>query len=233
MMMNESFYDSLFMEYEDLLQALNVYRYEASERMLQLHEDDVTTYSAPYISRIFHLNLLANRKKYEELIEIYNKDLDLFAPVSIAENYIDTRTPNLTSTSSSTGSSSSTAKRNQSVTQTTTPATTDTVSHSVNPYDNTGLRQESQDITATTGTDTTVTAYSGTPDTTSGTSTSSGSVRSTGTETIVHSLRREGRDGRFKVSDIIDDAELTAEKLDILDIIIQDISNQVFLQVWF
>lgn len=230
--MNESFYDSLFMEYEDLLSAIGVYRYEASERMLQLHEHDITTYTAPYISRIFHLNLLANRKKYEELVEIYEREIDLFSPISIAENYIDTRTPDLVSTSSTTGSSSSLMQRNQSTTQITTPATTTTTSHSVNPYDNTGLQTETQDSTTDSGNDTTVTSYSGSPDTTSGTSTASGSVHSGGTETIAHSLKKEGRDGRFKVSDIIDDAEQSAKKLDILDIIINDVSNQVFLQMW-
>lgn len=219
-MMNQTFYEHLFDEYATLLTAIDVTTNEATERMLQLHEDDITTYSADYIPRIFHLNLISNAKKYSELVSLYESDIDIFSPVHLTESYLDVRRPNLTSVSSSS------SKRNQSVTQTVTPLTTDTTTHSVNPYDNSGLRQESQEVKSVTGSDSTTTAYSGSPDV------SSGTVTSSGTETIEHQLTRSGRDGKFTVSDIIEQAELTADKLDILDIIIKDISDQLFLQVW-
>ena len=219
-MMNDEFYSSLFSEYSALLSRINVIPSEAVERMLQLHEDDVTTYTDQYIFRIFHLNYITNYKKYNELAGLYESNIDIFSPVNITESYLDVRRPNLTSTSSSS------IEKKQSVTMTSTPATTDTTTHSVNPYDNTGLRQETQDTSSTSGSDTTVTSYSGQPDTTSGT------VTSTGSETYEHQLTKSGRDGKFTISDIIEQAELTADKLDILDIIIQDIANQIFLQIW-
>ncbi len=221
-----------FTPYEEILESIGVTSDLAFNRFSQIYEEGITTYTEDYILTIFENNLSANAKKYSELVAIYQEEIDIFSPVSITESYTDTRTPNLTNTTTSTASSSSTSTRNQSQTTTTTPATTETMTHSVNPYDGTGMRQESQDINSTTGTNTSVTSYSGNPDTASGTATSSGSVSSTGTEKIEHTLSRSGRDGKFTISDIIDQAEISAAKLNILDIINNDIADQIFIQVW-
>ncbi len=221
-----------FALYEDIFSALNVDYNIAWARMLQLYENAVSTYSNEYIPLIFANNYYANQKKYTELIALYDQDIDIFAPVSITESYTDLRTPNLSSSSSSTGSGSTQSATNQSRTTTTTPATTTTNIHSVNPFDNSGLRQETQDATSESGTRTTVESYSGQPDSMTSSSTASSTVTSTGTETIEHELTRTGRDGRFSISDIINQAEESAKQLNILDMILQDIADQVFLQTW-
>lgn len=223
---------SAFSLYSSIFATLEIDFNIAWARMLQLYENEVTTYSNDYIPLIFENNYYANQKKYAELLALYEEDIDIFSPVNMSESYTDTRTPNLTSSSSSSAGGSTETKNNQSRTSTTTPATTTTTNHSVNPYDNTGLRQESQDTSTDSGTNTTVESYSGQPDKIESTSSSSSSVSTTGTETIRHSLTRSGRDGKFTISDLINQAEEAAKELNLLDLILNDIAEQVFLQVW-
>lgn len=221
-----------FQLYTSIFDTLDIDYNIAWARMLQLFENDVTTYTDDYIPLIFANNYYANQKKYAELIALYEEDIDIFSPVNLTESYTDTRTPNITNTSASSASGTTETKNNQSRTSTTTPATTTTRNHSINPFDNSGLRQETQDTTTDSGTSTTVDSYSGNADEVSASSTASGSVTTTGTETIVHSLTRSGRDGKFTLSDLINQAEEAAKELNLLDLILNDIAEQVFLQVW-
>lgn len=221
-----------FSLYSSIFSTLDIDYNIAWARMLQLYENEVTTYTNDYIPLIFANNFYANQKKYAELIALYEEDIDIFSPVNMTESYTDTRTPNLTSASTSSAGGSTETKNNQSRTSTTTPATTITTNHSVNPFDNSGLRQETQDTSTDSGTNTTVESYSGLADKIESTSSSSSSVSTTGTETIVHSLTRSGRDGKFTISDLINQAEEAAKELNLLDLILNDIAEQVFLQVW-
>ena len=221
-----------FQLYTSIFDTLDIDYNIAWARMLQLYENEVTTYTNDYIPLIFANNYYANQKKYAELIALYEEDIDIFSPVNMTESYTDTRTPNITNTSASSASGTTETKNNQSRTSTTTPATTTTRNHSVNPFDNSGLRQETQDTTTDSGTSTTVDSYSGLADEVSASSSASGSVTTTGTETIVHSLTRSGRDGKFTISDLINQAEEAAKELNLLDLILNDIAEQVFLQVW-
>lgn len=217
---NLTLWDNLFLYYVAILDAISVTPAGARSRMLQLCENAVTTYTDDYIEEIFANNLATNGKKYAELVKLHSDDLDVLSPVDLTETFTDTRRPNLTT------QSSSSSERKQSQTSTTTPLTTETTTHSVNPYDNTGMQQQTQDATSMTGSNTTTISFTGQPDTASGTTTR------TGTETLEHSARRKGRDGRFTLSQIIEEAELSAARLDILDIIINDLADQIFLQVW-
>lgn len=221
-----------FAIYENILSEISVTPEQAYDRMWQNFEDAITNYTADYILTIFSNNLFTNQKKYTELIELYQKDLDIFSPVHIEETYTDIRTPDLTSNSESTGSGSSDSKINQSRTSTTTPATQQTTVHSVNPYDDTGMKTENQDVISQSGSDTTLETYSGQPDHTQTQTTAESTVTTTGTETIEHELTRSGRDGRYTISEIIEQAEQSAASLNILDIIINDLADQIFLQVW-
>lgn len=230
--MTEPSLTNCFIAYEQILAAIDATPDSALDRMWQNYEDAITNYTADYILQIFTNNLVANGKKYVELVALYDTDIDIFNPVSISENYTDIRTPNLQSSSSSTGSGTSDSKINQSRTQTVTPATTTTTSHSVNPYDNTGLQTETQDSTTDSGTNTTLETYSGQPDHTATSTTASSTVSTTGSERIEHRLTRSGRDGRFTISEIIDQAEESAAKLNILDQIINDLADQIFLEMW-
>lgn len=229
---NSLHWDECFNLYSGIFQALGVDYQIATDRMIQNYEQAVSVYTDEYIKLIFTNNYYANAKKYAELLALYDSDIDIFSPVSMTESYTDLRTPNLSSSSSSTGSGSTQSSTNQSRTSTTTPATTTTNIHSVNPYDDTGLRTETQDATSETGTRTTVESYSGQPDSMTSSSTASSTVTSTGTETIKHDLTRSGRDGRFSISEIIDQAEESAQKLNILDMILEDIANQILIQTW-
>lgn len=217
---NLTLWDNLFTTYDTILDEISVSSTEACSRMLQLYENAITTYTDDYIEDIFANNLATNGKKYAELVKLHSDDLDVLNPVDMTETFTDTRTPNLTT------QSSSSSERKQSQTTTTTPLTTETTTHSVNPYDNTGMQQQTQDATSMTGSNTTTISFTGQPDTASGTTTRSG------TETLEHSASRKGRDGRFTISQIIEEAELSAARLDILDIIINDLADQIFLQVW-
>lgn len=223
---------SVFNPYSSILTAINLTASDAYNRMCQNYEDAITNYTASYITEIFIYNLKANAKKYAELVSLYSRDIDIFSPVHIEETYTDTRTPDLTSESSSSGTGTSDSKINQSKTSTVTPATTTTNVHSVNPYDDTGFKSENQDVSSESGTHTTVDTYSGQPDHTATATSAESTVTTTGTETIEHELTRSGRDGRFTVSEIIEQAETAAAKLGILDIIINDLADQIFLQVW-
>lgn len=218
--------------YDTILEALEVTIQIAASRMIQLYESAVTNYDPEYIPTIFELNLYANQKKYEEFISLFESDVDIFSPVDLAETYTDTRRPNLTSSSSSTGSGTATQQNNQTRSLVTTPLTTSTRVHSVSPYDGSGSREESRDVVTDGGSTSTQESYAGNADQTTTSSTATSTVTSTGSETYEHSLRRIGRDGKFKISEIIDDAELSAAKLNFLDIILQDIADQLFLQVW-
>lgn len=230
--MTEPGLSNCFVLYETILAAIDATPDQAYNRMWQNYETAITNYTADYILTIFANNYIANQKKYLELVALYDTDIDIFNPVSITENYTDIRTPNLQSSSSSTGSGTSDSKINQSRTQTVTPATTTTTSHSVNPYDNTGLQTETQDSTTDSGTNTTLETYSGQPDHTATSTTASSTVSTTGSERIEHQLTRSGRDGRFTISEIIDQAEESAAKLNILDQIINDLADQIFLEMW-
>lgn len=223
---------SIFSLYSSILQSIGASTTDAYYRMAQNYEDAITNYTVDYIEQIFYNNLKANSKKYAELVAIYQKDIDIFSPVHIEETYTDTRTPDLTSESSSSGTGTSDSKINQSRTSTVTPATTTTNVHSVNPYDDTGMKSENQDVSSESGTHTTVDTYSGQPDHTATATSAESTVTTTGTETIEHELTRSGRDGRFTISEIIEQAELSAAKLNLLDIIIDDLADQIFLQVW-
>lgn len=225
-------FQSCFSLYNSIFQTLEVSTNIATDRMLQNYESAISTFTDEFITQIFSNNYYANRKKYEELIALYDSDIDIFSPVSITENFTDTRTPNISSTSQTTASGNSATQNNQTRSSTSMPDTTTTTLHSVNPYDDTGLRDETQDSTTESGSRTTTETYSGNPDTLKTSSAASSTVATTGTETIVHELTRSGRDGKFSISDIIEQAEESAAKLNILDTIINDIADQIFIQVW-
>ena len=221
-----------FEEYDDLLDLFDLRPIEMRARSVQLFENAVTNYTDSYIRTVMYNNLKANEKKYQEFASLFSSDIDIFSPVDLSETYTDTRRPNLSSSSTSSGQGSSSAKNNQTRTIENLPLTTRTSVHSVSPYDGTGSREESRDVTTDGGSSVTEESYTGNADTTNTTTSASSTVTTTGYETYEHTLRRTGRDGKFKISEIIDDAELSAAKLNFMDIILQDIADQLFLQVW-
>lgn len=197
------------------------------------YEKQVCVYTNETISNLFRLNYYANLKKYQELVSIIESDLNILNPVDLTENFTDIRTPNLQSSSSSNGSAETNTQRKQTRTTTTTPTNyTSQTDHDSNPYDNSGLRSVTRDTTVESGSTATTETFSGQPDSTGTISAATTTTTATGNERIEHELTRSGRDGRFKVSEIIDDAELTAAKLNFLQVLCNDLSDCIFLQMW-
>lgn len=197
------------------------------------YEKQVCVYTNETISNLFRLNYYANLKKYQELVSIIETDLNILNPVDLTENYTDIRTPNLQSSSSSNGSAETNTQRKQTRTTTTTPTQYQSeTTHQSNPYDNTGFNNVTKDTTVESGSTATTETFTGPPDSTGTISAATTTTTATGNERIEHRLTRSGRDGRFKVSEIIDDAELTAAKLNFLQVLCNDLSDCIFLQMW-
>lgn len=207
---------------------------DALQRMWELFEEAITNYTFESIQEIFISNYIANKKKYDQLVEFYADDLHLFGDYLRSEEYDHTRTPNLSSGSTSSGTGSATTKNNQTATTTTRPNQyTNTTSHIVVPFDaTTGERLEYKDTSVESGSRATETSYSGQPDTTNTTSSATSTVTTSGTDKNQYTKLITGRDGRRPTSEVIEDGLKAAALLNILDIIINDIADEIFLQVW-
>lgn len=210
---------------------------DALQRMWELFQEAITNYTTSSIYELFISNLIANNKKYDQLLELYEENIYPFGDFYRHETYEHERTPNLTSLSTSTGSGSASTERKQSRTTTTTPNNYQTENtHKVAPFDNNaaaaGLRFESQDTSIESGSTSTTESYTGQPDQTSTTSTATSSVTTSGKDANEYTRIIHGRDGRRSTSEVLEDGLKAAAQLDILDIIINDIADQIFLQVW-
>lgn len=222
-----------FTPYSPILEDIEATPAAAYQRMWELYEEAITNYTAETITQLFLSNLIANKKKYDELIEFYEENFYPFDDFYKAENYDHTRTPNLQSGSTSTGSGTATSKHNETRTTTTTPNNYQTeTTHKVDPFDSSGLRNESQDISIESGSTATTESYTGEPDSTTSSSTASSTVTTTGTDRNQYNKVIHGRSGRRPTSEVVQDGLLAATMHDILDIIINDIADQIFLQVW-
>ena len=222
-----------FNPYQTILSKIDLTPAEALERMIETQERAVTNYTGEYILELFTHNYKAHKKKYEELADFYQRDIYPFDPVYLDESYTSTRTPDLTSSSSSSGTGTSDSERRQSRTTTNTPATTTTTEHLVNPYDDTGERLESKDISSDSGSSTAVESYSGQPDHVATSSSASSIVTQSGSDVLETDRKTIGRNGRrFLPSELVESGIEALDRLDILDIIINDIAEEIFLQVW-
>ena len=225
-----------FQGYLITLTAIGATAEDALQRMWENCEEQITNYSIEFIYEIFISNYIANKKKYDSLVEFYQDDLHLFGDYYRNEEYEHTRTPDLTSGTTSSGSGSVDTERKQTESRTETPNQyTTTNTHSVVPFDaNTspGARVESIDASVDTGSRTVSTSYTGQPDHTASSSSASSTVTTTGTDKNEYTKVITGRDGRRPVSEVIADGLEAAAMLDVLDVIINDVANQIFLQVW-
>lgn len=222
-----------FAPYSAILQQIEANPAAAFNRMWENFEEAVTNYTTESITAIFISNLTANKKKYDELLDFYKEIFHPFSDYYKNEQYEHTRTPKLESTSSSEGSGKATNERKQSSTRTTTPNKYQTeVTHKVDPFDESGLRNQSQDISVESGSTSTTETFSGQPDETTTSSKSSSTVTTTGTEINKYTKIIHGRTGQRPTSELVDDGLKAAAMHNILDEIINDIADQIFLQVW-
>lgn len=222
-----------FLPYVAILEDIEVTAAMAYQRMWETHETAVTNYTAETITQIFYSNFQANKKKYDELIDFYQETFYPFDDYYKNEAYDHTRTPDLTSTSNSTGNGSAATENKQTRTTTTTPNNyTTTRTHNVAPYDSNQYKNESQDVAVESGSNIVTESYTGQPDTTTTNTESHSTVTTTGTDNNEYTKIIHGRTGNRPTSEVVKDGLKAAALHDILDLIIEDIANQVFLQVW-
>lgn len=193
----------------------------------------MTLYSTETILTLFIKVSLVNSVKYNKLISVIQADYNPIDNYNMVENSTDTRTPDLTATSTGTSTATGTVKNNQVRTTIDTPdGYTEKSVRSVNPYDNTGMRDESQNVTTQTGTRETTESYSGSGDTTDSTSTANSTTTQSGTETVDHTLTRKGNIGVTSSQQLLESEMVLAQKMNIWKVIEQDIAEQIFLKVW-
>lgn len=222
-----------FLPYVAILEDIEVTAAMAYQRMWETHETAVTNYTAETITQIFYSNFQANKKKYDELIDFYQETFYPFDDYYKNEAYEHTRTPDLESTSSSEGSGTAETENKQTRTTTTTPNNyTTTITHNVAPFDSSQYKNESQDVTVESGSNSVTESYTGQPDTTTTSTESSSTVTTTGTDKNEYTKIIHGRTGNRPTSEVVNDGLKAAALHDILDLIIEDIADQVFLQVW-
>lgn len=225
-----------FNAYGLVLEPIGATPEDALQRMWELFQEAITNYTYSSINELFISNYIANKKKYDQLLELYEENIYPFGDYYRHETYEHERTPNLTSASSSTGTGATSSEREQSRVTTTTPNNYETeTTHKVAPFDNNaaaaGLKFESQDTAIERGSTSTIDSNTNS-DQTSTSSTASTSVTTTGSDTNEYTKIIHGRDGRRSTSEVLEDGLKAAATLDILDIIINDIADQIFLQVW-
>lgn len=221
----------IFADYAELLEDIDATKEEATDRMIELFESMVTNYTAEYIQRIFKLNLVANEAKYNDIVAFFKANYHPFDEYLREEEYSSERTPDLKSLSVSSGTGSADNQRQQTQTTTTSPNSTTTTTHEVQPYDVTGLRTETKDTVAESGSTATNATNSG-YDHSSTSSSASSTVSTTGSEATEYSRSIHGRNGARPQSEIIADGFKAAAMHDVLDVILQDLADQIFLQTW-
>ena len=222
-----------FTPYSAILEAIEATPAGAYQRMWETHEEAVTNYTAESITQLFLSNLVANKKKYDELIDFYEETFYPFDDYYKNEAYEHTRTPDLESTSSSEGSGTAETENKQTRTTTTTPNNyTTTRTHNVAPFDSDQYKNESQDVAVESGSNSVTESYTGQPDKTTTSTESNSTVTTTGTDKNEYTKIIHGRTGNRPTSEVVSDGLKAAALHDILDLIIEDIANQVFLQVW-
>lgn len=222
-----------FSAFDTVLSAINVTADDALEYSTIDFADLDCIYTIPEIVKIAAMVYAKNAKKYQMLLDVYNVEYNPIDNVDAHEEFTDTRTPDITRTSSSSGSSSSEVKNNQERTTTDTPNNYKTTTEiSKNPYDNPGYTPETKQETTDSGSRTTTESYSGAADTSTATSSGSSSSTETGTEVIIHESYRHGNIGVTSTQQLITQQIELAPKMDILSIVFADLIDAVCIQVW-
>lgn len=215
------------------LQELSISTAEALNFFTIDYQHATTLYSTQTILSLFSKVALVNSVKYTKLVGVIQAEYNPIDNYNMTENSTDIRTPDLTATSSGTSTATGTVKNNQIRTTTDNPdGYSETSIRSVNPYDGTGMREESQNVNTQTGSRETTESYSGSGDTTDSTSTANSTTTETGTENFEHTLTRKGNIGVTTSQQMLESEIALAQKMNIWKIIEQDIAEQIFLKVW-
>lgn len=215
------------------LQSLNISTDSALNYFTMDYSNAVSQYSTQAILDLFIKVSQVNATKYSKLVAVVQAEYNPIDNYNMTESYDDTRTPDLTATSTGTSSADGTVKNNQTRNTTDTPdGYQETNLRSVNVYDGTGMRDESQNVTTQSGTRTTSESFSGEADTTHSESTAESTTHQSGTEKIHHELNRKGNIGVTTSQQMLESEISLAEKMNIFKVIEKDIADEIFLKVW-
>ena len=227
------FDESNLSPFSDLLFRLGIGD-ELANYMFRLdYADAYTPYTDDEINQIVRHLFVINFKKYDKLGDIYTASYNPINNYNMTEQFEDTRTPDLAATTTTTASASSTSKIQKTQRTTDTPDNYQQTSvRSVNPYDNSGMRSESQNIVTDSGKRTTTVSYSGDPDSATSTTSSSTTATNTGTETTIHSGSRSGNIGVTTTQQMLESELELAQKMDLFKIIELDVAAKIFIGVW-
>lgn len=189
---------------------------------------------------------IANKKKYDKLLSVYNAEYNPLENYDRTEESTHTRTPTLTTTASQTATGSATSNNTQTtaITQTQTTKTTPsqgyelTTTQKVAPFDTGTLQNQTQTAQTQSGYLQTEMSYSGNPDTqtNNGTTTSSTSGSTTtsesGTDITEINSYIHGNVGVTSSQQMATQELELAEKMAIWRIIEKDVAAAILLQVW-
>lgn len=224
---------NIFSYFENVLSTMGITIEQAHNYFLKDYMAAVSLYPNTIILQTAEAVALTNAKKYEKLLSVYTAEYNPIDNYNMTESFDDTRTPDLTATSTGTSSADGTVKNNQTRNTTDNPdGYQETNLRSVYPYDGTGMRDESQNVTTQSGTRTTSESYSGEADTTHSESTANSTTHQTGTEKIHHELSRKGNIGVTTSQQMLESEMLLAEKMNIFKVIEKDIAAEIFMKVW-
>lgn len=224
---------NIFTYFEKILEELGISIDQAQSYFLKDYLSAISLYPNKIILQTAESVALTNSVKYKKLIAVIKAEYNPIDNYNMTETSNDIRTPDLVATSNGTSTATGSVKNNQTRTTTDNPdGYTEKSINSVNPYDNTGMRDESQNITTQTGTRETIESYSGDADTTESTSTSDTTTTQKGTETVSHTLSRKGNIGVTTSQQMLESEYSLSQKLNIFKIIEKDIAAEIFLKVW-
>ena len=217
----------------DLLYGIGIGDDEANQIFRLDYEDARTYYTDEEICTIVRNIFKTNFRKYEKFVDVWEAEYDPIENYSMTETMTDIRTPDLQASTTSTASTSTTSKINQTQTTTDTPNNYQQTSvRSVNPYDDSGMRSESQNVVTDSGSRTTTTAYSGDPDNATSSSTGTTTATNTGTETMEHTGSRSGNIGVTTAQQMLESEILLADKMNFFKEIERDVAAKIFIGAW-
>ena len=207
-----------FTAHADFLETLGLTPSDALDMLYMDYYDAYAITDDPNdVQRIINMVILANRKKYDALVDAF--------PFSQLKRRV--RTPDITREVEASSSGSADVQRNQVETQTESPRNYgQTRSHSVAPFDSQTTKMEYEDSITNTGSRDVETRYTGNPDHTASQSSGSRTDTETGTETITESVI--GSD-KLTMAEAMQDM---AEAASLWKIVEMDIAAKLFVQVW-
>lgn len=234
-----------FDNFSTWLQPLNISGSNATAYFIKDYWDAWCPFTSSWILGIFHEVALANKKKYDKLIAVYQAQYDPISNYDRTEEIEEVRTPDLTRASESEASSTTEAsgtldaQRKQTRTLTENGGTfSDESIRAVQPFDAATFTNAEKNTTTYSGSRTNTEAFSGDPDhqATSSESTIGATEQKTETETGTDTRERTahiyGNIGVTTSQQMLESEMQLADKMNIWKVIERDLAKALFLGTW-